>query len=258
MKNSKLLRGLFLLLIVLLTTHVQATNGRLYVSTSGNNSNNGQQSTPFLTIGQAISTSVSGDTIVVLPGSYQELINFGGKNLTITSNYMFVKDTSIISSTILDLTNATTANGGIYNLVTNNNDKKIYGLTITKAPKRAIATIAKLTIEYCVFKGNGYNDAVNNTDVNHLIGVLGTSVINNCDFYNNENNALIVNNDRYYNIAKVSNCKIHHNNFGALKDGIAFYLEGQIDVSNCSIYRNKGQAIFYIGGNTFYDGSSKK
>jgi hypothetical protein len=72
-----------------------------------------------------------------------------------------------------------------------NNDKKIYGLTITKAPKRAIATIAKLTIEYCVFKGNGYNDAVNNTDVNHLIGVLGTATIDNCDFYNNENSALL-------------------------------------------------------------------
>ena len=258
MKKAYLLKGIIILFLGILSATAFATNGRIYVSTSGSNTNNGQQATPFLTIGQALSTSVSGDTIVVLPGSYRELIDFGGKNLTITSNYMFVKDTNIISNTIIDLTNAITANGGIYNSAANNNDKKLYGLTITKAPKRAIATIAKLTIEYCVFKGNGYNDAVNNTDVNHLIGVFGTAIIDNCDFYNNENNALIVNNDRYYNIAKVTNTKIHHNNFGALKDGIAFYIEGQIDISNCAIYKNKGQAIFYLGGNLYYDGSSKK
>ena len=258
MKTTYFLKGLILVFLGILCTTAYATNGRIYVSTSGSNSNNGQQGSPLLTIARAVTNSTNGDTIVVLPGSYREIINFGGKNLTITSNYMFVKDTNIIANTILDFTDATTANGGLYNSVVNNNDKKIYGLTITKAPKRAIATIAKLTIEYCVFKGNGYNDAVNNTDVNHLIGVLGTAIIDNCDFYNNENNALIVNNDRYYNIAKVTNTKIHHNNFGALKDGIAFYIEGQIDISNCAIYKNKGQAIFYLGGNLYYDGSSKK
>ncbi|NIT58618.1 MAG: hypothetical protein GWN00_21045 [Aliifodinibius sp.] len=44
----------------------------------------------------------SGDTIPVHPGTYDENINFIGKNLLVSSEYLTTDDTSYISSTIID------------------------------------------------------------------------------------------------------------------------------------------------------------
>jgi hypothetical protein len=58
--------------------------------------------TDHATIQEAINASLSGDTIVVLPGSYLENINFRGKNVVLTSLYYLAADTSYITSTIID------------------------------------------------------------------------------------------------------------------------------------------------------------
>ena len=76
---------------------------KYFVSTSGNNSNNGLSNVnPFLTIQFAISSAQSGDSIIVSPGNYQENIDFSGKNLKLCSHFVLLNDTSYISSTIID------------------------------------------------------------------------------------------------------------------------------------------------------------
>lgn len=76
---------------------------KYFVSTSGNNSNNGLSNVnPFLTIQFAINSAQSGDSIIVSPGNYQENIDFSGKNLKLCSHFVLLNDTSYISSTIID------------------------------------------------------------------------------------------------------------------------------------------------------------
>ena len=50
----------------------------------------------------AINFSVDLDTIIVSEGTYQENINFFGKNIVVTSNYLINQDSLIIESTIID------------------------------------------------------------------------------------------------------------------------------------------------------------
>ena len=74
-----------------------------FVSTNGNNTNNGLSNVnPFLTIQFAINSAQSGDSIIVSQGTYQENINFSGKNVKVCSNFVYSGDTTVISATIID------------------------------------------------------------------------------------------------------------------------------------------------------------
>ncbi len=68
---------LIILILWLLPLGAQATT--YYVSTTGNNANNGTaESTPFRTVAYCVSTMVAGDTCLVMDGDYSEgLIRFG-------------------------------------------------------------------------------------------------------------------------------------------------------------------------------------
>ena len=56
----------------------------------------------FNKIQDAINNSVDGDTIVVAPGTYFENVNFRGKNILVSSHYLFDEDVSFINTTIID------------------------------------------------------------------------------------------------------------------------------------------------------------
>ena len=74
----------FALVIIILISGTQAKT--YYVSTGGNNSNNGSEGSPWKTINHSVSdqSPVSGgDTILVKPGKYTEAVYFkkaGGNN----------------------------------------------------------------------------------------------------------------------------------------------------------------------------------
>src|SRR5262245_33203768 len=46
----------------------------------------------YSTIQGAMNAAVEGDTVLVAAGTYVENINFRGKNITVTSNFMFDQD----------------------------------------------------------------------------------------------------------------------------------------------------------------------
>jgi len=78
-------------------------NRTWYVSTTGSDSSgDGSESNPFASIQTSIDSSVSGDTVLVMPGTYFENINFSGKNITVGSLTLTTGDTSYISQTIID------------------------------------------------------------------------------------------------------------------------------------------------------------
>ena len=55
----------------------------------------------YATIQEAINASVDGDSIAVAAGTYNENINFNGKNITLGSLYIIDNDSTHIDSTII-------------------------------------------------------------------------------------------------------------------------------------------------------------
>ncbi|MEJ2105519.1 MAG: T9SS type A sorting domain-containing protein, partial [Ignavibacteriaceae bacterium] len=87
----------------------------------------------FVKIQDAINSSVDGDTILVAPGTYFENINFRGKNVLLSSYYLFDEDVSFINTTIIDGSNPQlpdTASVVIF-LNGENNTAILQGFTIT-------------------------------------------------------------------------------------------------------------------------------
>ncbi|HGY56905.1 MAG TPA: T9SS type A sorting domain-containing protein [Caldithrix abyssi] len=80
------------------------------------------------TIQAAIDASADGDTVLVQPGTYVENLNFNGKNITLTSQFLFTQDKADIQNTVLD----GGQNGSVV-LFVNEEDStaKLCGFTIT-------------------------------------------------------------------------------------------------------------------------------
>ncbi|MCP3685966.1 MAG: T9SS type A sorting domain-containing protein [bacterium] len=82
----------------------------------------------YSTIQTGINASMNGDTVLVQQGTYVENINFNGKNIILTSNYIYSSISLDIDSTIID-------GNSVGTVVTfdhgENNDAVISGFTIT-------------------------------------------------------------------------------------------------------------------------------
>jgi hypothetical protein len=56
----------------------------------------------YATIQQAIDATIDGDTVLVAPDTYYENLNFKGKNILVTSHYIFNNDVDFITNTIIN------------------------------------------------------------------------------------------------------------------------------------------------------------
>ncbi len=84
--------ALYLILIMMFPFSTHATTWIVQPEAGGH----------FVRIQDAIDGSSQGDTILVEPGTYYENINFNGKNVVLTSRYLYTEDENYISTTIID------------------------------------------------------------------------------------------------------------------------------------------------------------
>jgi hypothetical protein len=211
-----------------------------YVSASGSNSNSGlSESDPFLTIGNAINVSNEFDTIIVLPGLYNETINIS-KSLTIASK--IISDPSnedfYVSNTVLDGTDLGTL---IKNSLNQTSRLYLLGFTVQNSPATAVEIVsgAYSKLEKVYFKNNGNYGSV-------VLNIIGNSVIEGCRFENNLFYTLISMQGAYGGFPIVNRCIFMNNGNPQLTDKTHIYTHNRSKIINNIFTKNAG--IILNGG----------
>ena len=78
------------------------TGATYFIATTGSDSSNGQESTPYKTIQHGINAAWYGDTVLIAPGVYDENGDIIGKNITLGSYFITTQDTSFIEQTVIN------------------------------------------------------------------------------------------------------------------------------------------------------------
>ena len=163
-----------------------------YVSTSGNDSSNGSQASPWRTVTKAANTIVAGDTANIAAGTYSEAVTinnsgsagkprtFAGTNAVIAGNITINGNYNTLSGVTCSPPSAGGGNalgiGGNYNIIS--------GCTVTNYGATASSQSTAIGI------GGAYNSVVNSTvsnlndiDAFHVFGhdqtITGCTVSNN-------------------------------------------------------------------------------
>ena len=71
----------------------------------------------FVQVQEGIDAATHGDTVLVMPGIYRENLNLHGKNIVLTSRYLFSEDVNDINQTVLD----GNQNGRVVNITSGEN-----------------------------------------------------------------------------------------------------------------------------------------
>ncbi|GEM_PF-1861891 len=88
------------------TDSFKLVNKAWHVDTSGSDvTGNGSETSPFRTIQQAIDTAGRNDTVLVHRGTYNENIDFKGKDLFVTSQYQITPNDSYVTQTVISSRN---------------------------------------------------------------------------------------------------------------------------------------------------------
>jgi hypothetical protein len=222
--------------ILLITSSLSAAYSQTirYVSTSGSNSNSGLSETDaFLTINNAVNVSNEFDTIILLPGLYNEAINID-KSLTIASKIIVdsLNDDYYVSNTILDGTDLGTL---IKNSINQTSRLHILGLTVQNTPATAVEFVsgAYSKLEKVHFINNGNYGAV-------VINIIGNTSIEACRFENNLFNTLISLQGAYGGFPKVNRCIFMHNGNPQMTYKSHIYAYNRAKIVNNIFTKNAG------------------
>jgi fibronectin type 3 domain-containing protein len=161
----------------------QSSNRIFYVAPTGNSTNFAGESAPVLTIMNAVNRAITGDTILLNPGTYSERILLAGRALTLASRYIFTSNPTFITNTIINGSTQPINDPLIFdNSNSGNGTKNFVGFTITGSRNAAIDVVStnlkNLRITNC------YTQAFTNR--NSLILLNGNNCsIDSCEIVNN-------------------------------------------------------------------------
>ncbi|WP_323736471.1 right-handed parallel beta-helix repeat-containing protein [Methanosphaera sp. ISO3-F5] len=203
------------------------TKSKIYVSTKGNDSNNGTENSPKRTIKDAIKSVKSGGTIHITPGKYYE------SGLTINKNINIIGENT--KTTII-----------------NSQDKQAIKIT-------AKANLKLFTIQQA--KTNGSGGAIHNKGILKLENMTITtstakqsggaiynegqlSIINSTLRQNNATNGGAIYNT---NRALLKNCLFTKNN---ARSGSSIYTNGYLNIEECNFTKNQNTTIYITNNET--------
>ncbi|MHC5061224.1 MAG: right-handed parallel beta-helix repeat-containing protein [Planctomycetota bacterium] len=180
----------------------------------------------YESIQDAIDEASNGDVIEVGPRTYEEIISYGGKALTIRSTDPC--DPCTVAATIID--------GGAWFYTGEDLSSVLSGFTIRDYDGVVYGAIycrdTSPTIKNCVFTAN--NNAIF-SDKN----TIGSSpLITNCKFYDNTETILSKNGS-----AIIRNCLIYENDYGIRIQGT-----DSSEIINCTIADNTDSGIWKVRG----------
>jgi hypothetical protein len=216
---------------------------------NGDDNNDGlSPKTAFATIQKGIDTAYDGDTVIVLPGLYTEIINFLGKNITLTG-------TDPTSSLIVKTTTIT-------------------GLVVFRGTEDASCTLTGFNIDGNIF---GFDWEIDPTGKNHTHATISHCVLENiitgcgrviwaCD--GTISNCVIANISYMclspWPTPAIVGCHglIQNCTFVAVADGIEVFEGGTCTIKNCILYRHTWAfvptgATLNISYSNFEDGRNR-
>lgn len=192
-----------------------------YVSTTGDNDANGLSwEYAFATIQRGVNATSNGDEVIVYSGTYNENVNFNGKNIAVQS--MDPEDWDIVENTVIQGTGTT----NVVQLGSGASHPILSGLTVTGGTRGV----------YCM--GTGYGDVnycviTGNSDAGVLL--YGTNaVVTNCVIQDNGNQGISIGSAS----GTFTNNLIYGNDIGI---SIELYASGNI--YNCTIADNTSYGV---------------
>ncbi len=219
----------------------------------------------YATIQAAILNAANTDTVEVAPGTYYENINFRGKKILLTSLFYLAKDTSYISTTIINGStplNADTASCVIFNngedstailqgfTLTGGNGTKwtdIHGAGVYREGGGIIIELGSPTIRYNVIKNNLA------TDITGVTSAGGGGIRIGDGNPHIDNNMIIFNQGKYGPgiVLNYTGCRIRNNIIASNSGATGYYGGGGIWASS-----NLGTTPKLIENNTIVANSS--
>ncbi|MEI8142414.1 MAG: FG-GAP-like repeat-containing protein [Chitinophagia bacterium] len=262
--------------VVSLQTNSSVTATKWFVKTTGldnDNTNGSDESSPFKTLSYTFSKAIKGDTVIILPGTYNEKVQVNA-GVVVGSKYLLNKqDTAVIRTTILNA--AGLSNNMISYTSSNTNNTWIRTQFVGLHFKGAAGSNKMLfnfngswqkpvTIDKCLFTYNGPSAFLavegRNPDQDIIYAQFQDStIIKNSTFENNygklrfDGQGIEINN----NIFKNNNQGYTRPNNQWIGTGvIEGWVRGKTSITN-NIFFNNGQAVndmnqvyvAYFGGN---------
>lgn len=169
------------------------SNTRIFVATTGSNTNSGFESSPVLSINRAIELAKSGDTIILKPGIYRDLIRIGRNKrpLTIASEYILTNDTTVIAKTVFDgstmpitpliIDSSYTVQNPLYY----GDQLSIIGFSVKNWKSQIINNGQRLRVSHMKFTGIVIEPTTAGSRDSYLFYNLKSSVIYNSQFFSN-------------------------------------------------------------------------